>query len=189
VAICGIQPCASACLLVTGALRAGLTRVVFCLWAGGRWLWPSRITGVQAVASGLILVSTGTLTGSWRVGRTGEQVGRHRVGGWWQSSAQGHWGSGALPLPAVPAHRCAPSAEESPSPEGHRAGGSKEQPACPSEGISDVDFSKARSSVGVLRFPAGSAVGKAAELFDQPSLMNVVPKALAAGGSASKCRC
>lgn len=41
--------------------------VIFCLWAGGRWLWPSRITGVQAVASGLILVSVGSLICSWRV--------------------------------------------------------------------------------------------------------------------------
>lgn len=55
--------------LVPGAVRAGLMHVVFCLWAGGRWPWPSRITGVRAVASGLILVSGGTLTCSWRVGK------------------------------------------------------------------------------------------------------------------------
>lgn len=63
------QTSASACPLVSGAIRAGLMHVFSCLWAGGRWLWPSRITGVQAVASGPILVSTGTLTCSWRVGK------------------------------------------------------------------------------------------------------------------------
>lgn len=40
--------------------------VVFCLWAGGRWLWPSRITAARAVASALILVSVGALTHSWK---------------------------------------------------------------------------------------------------------------------------
>lgn len=56
------RPVPGPILLVPGAVRAGLRHVVFCLWPGGRWLWPSRITGVQAVASGLILVSAGTLT-------------------------------------------------------------------------------------------------------------------------------
>lgn len=50
----------------SGASRAGFMHVVFCLWAGGRWLWPSRITAARAVASELILVSAGALTHSWK---------------------------------------------------------------------------------------------------------------------------
>lgn len=56
--------------LVPGAIRAGFMHVIFCLWAGGRWLWPSRITAARAVASGLILVSAGTLTHSWKAGNS-----------------------------------------------------------------------------------------------------------------------
>lgn len=52
-----VQSCVSARCLVLGAIRPGFTYVMVCLWTGGRWLWPSRITGVQAVASGPILVS------------------------------------------------------------------------------------------------------------------------------------
>lgn len=56
--------------------------VVLCLWAGGRWLWPSRITGVQAVASGLILVSAGSMTCSWRVLGKNLKTSGKMLSGW-----------------------------------------------------------------------------------------------------------
>lgn len=53
-----------------------------------------------------------------------------------------------LPLQALPTHFCAPSTEEPPLLGGHRVGVGKEQPACPLEGIADVDSCKAKSSIG-----------------------------------------